>query len=104
MIQSVQLCLNQINGTTISTVLLFKNNTRDPDKYETCMFFPDGDSKVVDVYLSKQEAIDGHNAIFRFELNHAQAKADMEVVKAWRREQMLEDATKFKNLSDSLDG
>ena len=74
MIPSVQLCLNQINGTSISTVLLYKNTASDPDKYETCMFFPDEDSSVVAIYSSKQEAIDGHNRIIRHEFEHADAQ------------------------------
>ena len=74
MIPSVQLCLNEIYGTTISTVLLYKNTASDQDKYETCMFFPNGDSTVVAMYSSNHEAIDGHNRIIRHEFLHADAR------------------------------
>ena len=74
MIPSVQLCLNEIYGTTISTVLLYKNTASDPDKYETCIFFPNGDNNVIAVYSSNQEAIDGHNLIIRHQFLHADAR------------------------------
>lgn len=73
---SIQMCLNQINGTTISTVLLYKNDYTSPDKYETCLFFPSGDSNVVAIYSSKQDAIDGHNRIIRHEFEHADTQAN----------------------------
>jgi hypothetical protein len=79
MIPSVQLSLNVINGTTISTVLLYKNTDRSPEKFETCMFYPNGDSDVVAMYSSRQEAIDGHNRIVRHEFEHADAQSNRQM-------------------------
>jgi hypothetical protein len=49
------------NGTEVSTVQL-PRSIQGSAPYETCLFFTNGDSNVVDRYATESAAIKGHHA------------------------------------------
>jgi hypothetical protein len=58
---SVQISLNRIGDREISTVLLYRFDN-EPRVWETCIFEDNGNSDVVARYVTKSEAIAGHNS------------------------------------------
>lgn len=54
-----QLVTDFVDGTAISTILLYTPFRSFAD-YETCIFYPNGDSRVVELYESEGKARAGH--------------------------------------------
>ena len=59
--------LNKLGGKTVVTALI-------SGTWETCIYYIDGENDIVATYDSEKKAVEGHNAIVRHELNHADAQ------------------------------
>jgi hypothetical protein len=63
-----QIALNRIRDMEISTVELPRMPGDDQVRYETCIFFDNALSRVVDQYSTAEEAHKAHNSIVEREL------------------------------------
>ena len=63
-----QIALNRIRDMEISTVELPRMPGDDQVRYETCIFYDNSLSEVVDQYSTEEEAHRAHNSIVEREL------------------------------------
>lgn len=69
-----------IGQLTVSTVNLNNAALNNTNVYETCVFYPNGDSSVVGRWATEAEALTKHADIVKHEVSHIVARLDLYVV------------------------
>lgn len=76
------IAVTTIGQLTVSTVNLNDAAVSKTNVYETCVFYPNGDSSVAGRWASEAEALTKHVDIVKHEVSHIVARLDLHVVGA----------------------
>lgn len=69
-----------IGQLTVSTVNLNDAALSKTNVYETCVFYPNGDSSVAGRWATEAEALTKHVDIVKHEVSHIVARLDLHVI------------------------